>query len=130
MTGAPVLFWIMARTKVDTFSVASRVGMGFVVDVHQLADGGVRVFLRGGEGLVAEQFLNGAQIRAIGEQVRGKRVAQGMGVQIPIYVDEADVFLDDAAHGALGEAAACVIQENGLGVEVLRMTPAALRRLE
>jgi hypothetical protein len=26
-----------------------RVGMGFVVDVHELADGGVGIFLRGGE---------------------------------------------------------------------------------
>ena len=40
--------------------------MGFIVDVHELADGGVGVFLRGGEGLVAEEFLNGAEVGAIG----------------------------------------------------------------
>ena len=75
--------------------------MGFVVDVHELADGGVRVFLRGGKRLVAEQLLNGTKVGAVGEQMRGKGVAQRVRVQIPIDVGEADVFLYDAADGTL-----------------------------
>ena len=83
--------------------------MSFVVNVHQLADGGVGVFLRGGKRLVAEEFLNGAQVGAVGQKMRRKGVAQRVWMQVPIHVDEADVFFDDAAHGALREAAARVI---------------------
>ena len=49
--------------------------MGFVVNIHQLADGGVGVFLRGRKRLVAEKLLNGAQVRPVGEQVRRESVA-------------------------------------------------------
>ncbi len=104
--------------------------MGFVVDVHQLADGGVRVFLRGGERLVAEEFLNGAKVGAVGEKMRGKRVAQGVRVQVPIHVDEADVFFDDAADGTLREAAAGVIEEDGFGVRRVAMTAAGAGGLQ
>ena len=83
--------------------------MGLVVDVHKLADRGVGVFLGGGERLVAEEFLDGAEVGAVGEEMRRKGVAQGVWMQVPIHVDEADVFFDDAADGALREAAAGVI---------------------
>jgi hypothetical protein len=52
------------------------VGMRLVVDIHELADRGVGVLLRGGERLVAEQLLNGAQVSAVGQQMRRKGVAQ------------------------------------------------------
>src|SRR5690349_19824712 len=90
--------------------------MRLVVNVHELAYGGVCVFLRGGERPVAEQFLDGAQIGAVGQQVRGESVAAGMGVQVPINVHEANILFDDAADGALGEASAGVIQKDGFGV--------------
>ena len=48
----------------------------FIVDVHELADRGVRVFLRCRERLVAEEFLDGAKIGAVSKEMRGKRVAQ------------------------------------------------------
>ncbi len=54
----------------------SRVRMGFVVDVHQLADGSVRIFLRGGQRLMTEKLLNGAEVRAVSEQMRGECVTQ------------------------------------------------------
>jgi hypothetical protein len=57
-------------------NATSSVGMGLVVNIHQLADRGVGVLLRGGERLVAEQLLNGAQVGAIGQQVRRKSVTQ------------------------------------------------------
>jgi len=38
--------------------------MGLVVDFHQPSNTDLGVFLGGGEGFVAEQFLNGAQIGA------------------------------------------------------------------
>src|SRR3989442_15315973 len=90
--------------------------MRFIVHVHQLTDGGVRVFLRGGERLVSEQLLNGAQIGSIGEEMRGKGVAQGMWMEIPIDVHQADVLLDDAANGTLAQAAPGVIEKDGFSV--------------
>src|SRR5579859_6148272 len=104
--------------------------MGFVVDVHELADGGVGVFLGGGEGLVAEEFLNGAEVGAIGEKMGCKGVAEGVRMQIPIHVDETDVFFDDAADGALRETASGVIEEHGLGVRRDAATAAAARGLQ
>lgn len=90
--------------------------MGFVVDVHELADGGVGVFLCGGKGLVAKELLDGAEVGAVGEQMRGEGMAQRVGMQVPVYVDQADVFFDDAADRALREATAGVIEEDGFGV--------------
>src|SRR5258706_7249495 len=90
----------------------SSVRVGFVVDVHQLADGGVRVFLRGGEGLVTEKLLNGAKISAIGEKMRGEGVTQRVRVQIPIHVSQANVFFDDTADGTLRQPTASVIQKD------------------
>ena len=104
--------------------------MGFVVDVHELADGGVGVFLSGGEGLVAEEFLNGAEVGAIGEEMSGEGVAERVRVQVPIHVDETDVFFDDAAYGTLGETAAGVVEEDGFGVRCVAMAAAGGRGLQ
>ena len=57
--------------------------MGFVVDVHQLANRRVSVFLRGRERLVAEQFLNGAKIGAVGQQMGGEGMTQRVRMQDP-----------------------------------------------
>ena len=75
--------------------------VGLVVDVHELADGGVGVFLRGGKRLVAEELLDGAKVGAVGEEMRRKSVAQGVWVQVPVHVDDTDVFFDDAANRTL-----------------------------
>src|SRR5260370_14846362 len=83
----------------------SGAGVGLVVDLHQLADGGVGVLLRGGKRAVAEELLNGAQVGAVGQEMGGKSVAEGMWMQIPIHVGQAGVFLDDASHGTRPEAA-------------------------
>ncbi len=72
--------------------------MSFVVNLQKLADRGVRVTLRGGQRRVAEQLLNGAEVRSVSEQVRGKGVPQRVRVQIPVYVDQAHIFFHDARH--------------------------------
>jgi hypothetical protein len=53
-----------------------RPGVRFPIDVKQLRDIDVRVALRGGQLHVAEQFLNGPQVGACLQQMRGKRVSQ------------------------------------------------------
>ena len=84
----------------------SGVGVRLVVDVHQLANGGVRVFLRGRERLVPEKFLDGAKISAVSKQMRCERVTQRMRMQIPIDVGDPNIFLDNAPDGTLREAPA------------------------
>src|SRR5712691_11487931 len=58
---------------------SSRLRVGLVVDVHQLPDRDLGVFLGGGEARVTEHFLNGAQVGALAQQVGGEGVAQGVG---------------------------------------------------
>ena len=74
---------------------------------------------------MAEEFLDGAKVSAIGEKMRGEGMAERVRVHVPIHVDEADVFLDDAADGTLGEAAAGVIEEDSFGVRGVTMTSAS-----
>lgn len=69
--------------------------MSFVVNLHELVDGGVRVALRGGERCVAEEFLNGAEVSAVGEQVGGESVTQRMRVKIHVRRKHASVVAND-----------------------------------
>ena len=50
--------------------------MVFVIDCLEILRDKLRIDLRGGNIAVAEQFLNGAQIRAVLQQVRCEAVAQ------------------------------------------------------
>ena len=43
--------------------------MGLVVHLEHVLDGELGVALGGGEALVAEHLLDGAQVRALGQQV-------------------------------------------------------------
>ena len=86
-----------------------RVRMGLVVDIHQLADGGVRVLLSSRKRPVAEQFLNCAEIGAIGKQMRGECVPQRVRMQIPVHIREPNVFFHDTSDGALRQATPGII---------------------
>src|SRR5215831_11601297 len=101
--------------------------MGFVVDVHELADGSVSIFLGSGKRLVAEKFLDSAQIGAVGKQVGGKSMTQRVRVQVPIHVCQTHVFFHDAPNGTLREAAASIVKKNSLAVRRPTMTVARPR---
>jgi len=62
---------------------------------------------------VAEEFLNGAEVCAIGEQVSGVGVAEAVGMDAGVAREERGVELDDAADAARGEAGAAVVEEDG-----------------
>src|SRR5258708_35662429 len=66
----------LGMTTDRLFAGCSGVRMGFVVNVHQLAGGGVRIFLCGGKRLMAEQVLNRAEAGAVGQQMGVRRRAQ------------------------------------------------------
>src|SRR4051812_31236743 len=65
-----------SRRKAAACSIG-RLGfrVGLVVGGHQVGERDLRIFLRGGKARVAKQLLNGAQIRAGGEQMGGVGVA-------------------------------------------------------
>ena len=79
---------------------------------------------------MAEEFLDGTEVGAIGEEMRGEGVAEGVRVEVPVYVDQADIFFDDAAYGALCEAAARVVEEDGFGVRRVAVAAAGAGGLE
>ena len=89
----------------------SRLRMRLVVDGHQVRERDLGIFLRGGELRVAEQFLDGAQIGAVAQKVRGVGVAQAVRMNGRIARDHAGVEFHDAARAAIGEPAAAMIQK-------------------
>ena len=71
------------------------------------------VFLGGRETGVAEKFLDGTEVGAIGEKMRGVGVAQAVGMKRGIAAENSRVQLDDAASAAIGEARASVVDQQG-----------------
>ena len=69
----------------------------------QLRGGELRVALGGGEPLVAEQFLDGAQVGAFFQQMRAEGVAQRVRVHVGGESAQNGDALDDATHAARGE---------------------------
>src|SRR5438552_18371782 len=105
----------------------SGVGVRLVVDVHQLANGGVRVFLRGRERLVPEKFLNGAKISAVSKQMRRERVTQRMWMQVPIDIGDAHVCFHYAPDGTLRKAPAQIVEKDSFRVRsLLAVSPTRL----
>ena len=84
----------------------------------------MRIFLRSGKRLVAEEFLNGAEVGTVGKQMRGERVAHRVRMQVPIHVCQANVFFYDAADGALRKAAASVVEEDCFAMRGATTPPA------
>ena len=74
--------------------------MRLIVHIHELLNTGLRVSLRGGERDVAQQFLNRAEVCAVGKQMGGESVAERMGMEVPIHVGKARIFFHDRANGA------------------------------
>src|SRR5437764_3854309 len=60
-----------------------------VVNLHQLANGSVRIPLRRRERLVPQQLLNGAQVGPATTQGRAKSVTQRTRMATPFSVDSA-----------------------------------------
>src|SRR2546427_11206531 len=76
--------------------------------------GELRVSLRGGEALVAEHFLDSAQIGAFLKQMRSERVTQSMRVNVGREAFGDRDLLDDSADAARGEASAALIDQQSV----------------
>jgi hypothetical protein len=85
--------------------------MGLIVHMEHVFDGELGVALRGGEALVAEHLLDGAQVSTFLEHVGAEGVAQGVGMDIGGKSFGDGNLLDDAAHAAGGEAASALVDE-------------------
>src|SRR6185369_16457901 len=93
-------------------SLRSCFGMRLVVNCHEVRKRYLSVLLRGGETGVAQKFLYGAQVGAVGEQVGGVGVAEAVRMQGGVAGEIRGVQLDDAGDSARGEARVAVVEED------------------
>ena len=75
--------------------LAARVG--FFVFLLQFGKGRMRIDFGGVEAFVAEEFLDGFEVRSVVEHYSGKGVAKHVGAPLALRGDEREVV----AHGAL-----------------------------
>lgn len=86
--------------------------MKFPVRVFETVLIDVGVDLRRRDIGVAEHFLDHAQVRAVGEQVRGKAVPHLVRMDVLFEAAGRGAFEEDAAQALAGEAAAAFAEEN------------------
>ena len=87
--------------------------MRLIVDLQHVLHGELRVALGGREALVAEEFLNGAQVCAFFQHVRAEGVAQSVRMHIGRKAFGDGDFFDDPADTSRGEASAALVDEQG-----------------
>src|SRR6266850_3466680 len=88
-----------------------RARMGLVVHVHDMLDRELRVPLGRRQTLMAQQFLDGAQVRAFFQHVGTKSMAESMWVHVGGKAFGDGDALDDTSHAAGSEAAATLVDE-------------------
>src|SRR3981189_1303121 len=87
--------------------------MRLVVNIHHVLDRELRVALCGRQALMAEQFLDGAQVRSLFQHVGAEGVTQSMGMNLGRQSLGNRDSLDDAAYAAGGETSAALVDEQG-----------------
>jgi len=98
-----------------------RARVGLVIDGGELVGGELGIALGGAEALVAEEFLDGAQIRALLKQVGTEGVAQRVGVNVGRKAARNCDVLDDASDtpgGKPASAAQMQVEDEGFGFAV------------
>jgi len=90
-------------------------GVGGVVDLFHAIGGQVGVDLGGGEALVAEEFLDAAEVGAVVEQVGGEAVAEGVGADAGVEAGHDQILVELAADGAGGDGGAVFVEEDAAG---------------
>ena len=83
--------------------------MRLIVDVHHVLDRELRVTLRGRQALMAEQFLDGAQVCSLFEHMGAEGVTQSMRMNLGGQSLGDSDSLDDAAYAARGETSAALV---------------------
>ena len=85
--------------------------MRLVIDGHHVLDRELGIALRGREALVAEEFLDGAQVGSFFEHVGAEGVAKRVRMHFGRKSFGDRDALDDAAHAAGREAASALVDE-------------------
>ena len=85
--------------------------MRLIVNVHHVLDRELRVALRGRQALVAEQFLDGAQVRSLFQHVRAEGVTQRMRMNFGRQSLGNRDALDDASYAARRKPSAALVDE-------------------
>ena len=67
-------------------TAAAQAGMGLLVGVLELGEGGVGIDLRGGHAFVAEQTFDGFEVGAVVEHDGGEGVGRTWGVRLAAVV--------------------------------------------
>src|SRR5215472_3333986 len=90
--------------------------MGLIVNLQNMLHRELRVALRGGEALVSEQFLDGAQVCAFFQHVRAERVAQRVRMHVGGKALGDGDLLDDASNASGSKASAALVDQKGVRV--------------
>ena len=97
-------------------SVISRVRG--IVDLLELRRGQMRIDLRRGQRLMAEQLLDASQVGAIIEHVSRKAMAQRMGADRRIQPGHLEVLVHLAPDASRAQSPSVLVHKQNLGVEV------------
>ena len=73
-----------------------------LIDANELFHGHMGVFLRRGQTLVAEQFLDGAQVRARTKHMGRKGVSESVRMNFQFLRKPADMMVDNMPDAAAG----------------------------
>ena len=87
-----------------------REGMAAIVDQQQLLDRQVRVALRGGQTLMAQELLNDAEVRPSFEHVGRTHVPQGVRMQVSSPGSEGSIAVDEILNLPYSESPAVAPQ--------------------
>src|SRR5258705_1806313 len=88
--------------------------MRFIVDLQQMASVDVSVSLRRRQAGVPEQLLDGPEVRAPLQEMRGEAVPQGMGADPSCKCHGFHALRDEQAYGSIAEAASPRVDEQGV----------------
>ena len=86
--------------------------MKAVVHLAQTLAGDVRVYLRGADAGVPEEFLNHTQVRAVFHEVRGKAVAEHVRGHVALDAGPRHARLDATPEGGLGKRCAALSEKH------------------
>jgi hypothetical protein len=100
------------------------------VDAQKAVDIDVGIALSRRQRAVAQQFLNGSQVRARLEEMGGEAVPQRVWVDPGGKSCPFDMTVDDTTHRPCAEATTSVVEEDGLSGRVRYLEPEAVPGLE
>lgn len=85
--------------------------MAFAIDVQQTAEVKMGVLLGRRQALVAEKLLDGSQVCASAQKMRGERMPERMGTYLSFYGCQANVLIDHPLDRPRRQPPALIVQK-------------------